>query len=357
MAKPLTKQRRRNFRIYLEEALELHPQDVVSRATAVFSVSRQTVNRHLNELVSEGLVEAGGNTRARQYRLAVLGRFEKDFPLAGLDESEAWRWHAKSFFETAQGTAMQLGNFCFTEMLNNAIDHSEGTFASITIRRTVRSVRVEIRDDGVGVFKKIKDSLGLAEESHAVLEIAKGKFTTDPQHHSGMGIFFSSRACDRFTMTANGLIFNHFLTGQDILLDRMPVVPGTKVEMMFDLNAKGSLAALFKEYEGPNNPGFTKTIIPVQLAEYGEENLISRSQAKRVLARVDHFKEVIWDFTGVPMIGQAFADEIFRVFLLANKDCHFLVSHAKPDVMAMIRLAISSLKEQEPTARPPEEIG
>ena len=41
---------------------------------------------------------------------------------------------------------------------------------------------------------------------------------------------------------------------------------------------------------------------------------VSRSQARRVLTNLEKFKSIIFDFDKVPMIGQAFADEIFRVF-------------------------------------------
>ena len=41
---------------------------------------------------------------------------------------------------------------------------------------------------------------------------------------------------------------------------------------------------------------------------------ISRSQARRVLNRLEKFRKVILDFDKVPTVGQAFADEIFRVF-------------------------------------------
>ena len=59
---------------------------------------------------------------------------------------------------------------------------------------------------------------------------------------------------------------------------------------------------------------FSKTTVPVRLVQYGDERLVSRSQAKRLLSRVDRFKVVIFDFENVNAIGQAFADEIFRVF-------------------------------------------
>ena len=41
---------------------------------------------------------------------------------------------------------------------------------------------------------------------------------------------------------------------------------------------------------------------------------ISRSQARRILVGLEKFESIILDFTRVPTVGQAFADEIFRVF-------------------------------------------
>ena len=55
-------------------------------------------------------------------------------------------------------------------MLNNALGHAEAQ---------------TIPDDGVGLFREIQAALGLLDERHAVLELAKGKFTADPQRHSG----------------------------------------------------------------------------------------------------------------------------------------------------------------------------
>jgi len=60
--------------------------------------------------------------------------------------------------------------------------------------------------------------------------------------------------------------------------------------------------------------GFAKTSVLVNLARTGREQLISRSQARRLLARFEQFRELTLDFTGVDLIGPAFADEIFRVF-------------------------------------------
>jgi hypothetical protein len=75
----------------------------------------------------------------------------------------------------------------------------------------------------------------------------------------------------------------------------------------------------------------------VRLARLGTENLLSRSQAKRVLAGVERFKLVELDFEGVPEIGQAFADEVFRVFAAAHPSIELRYLHAGPGVLPMIR--------------------
>ena len=41
---------------------------------------------------------------------------------------------------------------------------------------------------------------------------------------------------------------------------------------------------------------------------------MSRSEARSLLVGLEKFKKIILDFDRVPNIGQAFADEIFRVF-------------------------------------------
>lgn len=48
----------------------------------------------------------------------------------------------------------------------------------------------------------------------------------------------------------------------------------------------------------------------MKLLRYGDDSLVSRSQAKRLLARFDKFKVVLPDFSAVASVGQAFADEV-----------------------------------------------
>lgn len=51
------------------------------------------------------------------------------------------------------------------------------------------------------------------------------------------------------------------------------------------------------------------------------------------------FRHVALDFAGVHWIGQAFADEIFRVFARAHPEVELMPVHADPEVQQMIRRA------------------
>jgi hypothetical protein len=98
------------------------------------------------------------------------------------------------------------------------------------------------------------------------------------------------------------------------------------------------IADVFNEYTDlDKQPGFHKTVIPVKLMEYEGESLMSRSQAKRLISRFDRFLEVVLDFSGVEIIGQGFADEIFRVFANAHPQVHLSPINCGKNVVDMIR--------------------
>jgi hypothetical protein len=114
--------------------------------------------------------------------------------------------------------------------------------------------------------------------------------------------------------------------------------------MTISANSKLSLSAVFNEYADPDKqPGFYKTAIPLQIMQYEGDSLMSRSQAKRLMNRFDRFLEVVLDFTGVPIIGQGFADEIFRVFALAHPAIRLTPVNCTEAVERMIALVKGSL--------------
>lgn len=93
--------------------------------------------------------------------------------------------------------------------------------------------------------------------------------------------------------------------------------------------------------------GLTKTVVPVRMARHGAEKLIARSQAKRLLARVDRFNTVLFDFQDVEDAGRAFIDEIFRVFDRSHPNIIVLAINTSDKLEKMIAAAQSSNSASE----------
>jgi STAS-like domain of unknown function (DUF4325) len=222
-------------------------------------------------------------------------------------------------------------------MFNNATDHSESADVYLHITKTAANTQIVLMDNGVGIFKKIQSALNLADERHAIFELCKGKLTTDPSRHTGQGLFFTSRLLDSFDILSGSVYFSRVLgSEEDWIVERPAFQSGTTIFMKLNNHTSKTCKAIFDHYSEEDDYGFIKTVVPVRLAQYGNENLISRSQAKRVLARVELFKKVILNFEGVPVVGQAFTDEIFRVFANSHPDIKLVPINTTPDVERII---------------------
>src|SRR4029077_14678512 len=127
-----------------------------------------------------------------------------------------------------------IAQYAFTELLNNAIDHSGGTAAMITWWPGSRMLRAEIRDDGVGAFERVRDTWGLPDHRAALAELSKGRVTSQPQRHSGEGLFFTSRAVDSFELRANSLRWTVDNRRGDFAWGSTETSPGTDVTFEID---------------------------------------------------------------------------------------------------------------------------
>jgi len=328
-------------RQFIIENVSSHQGDITRVVMEQFGISRQAANKHLRRLVSNGRIEAKGNTNARQYSLKPLADTTITLKISpSLEEDRVWREQVYPLLKGLPPNVLEICQYGFTEMFNNIIDHSGGASVTIRVLCTPAQIEIQIMDDGVGIFHKIKTELGLEDERHAILELSKGKLTTDPERHTGEGIFFTSRAFDRFHILSTNLRFIHEGADDWLLEEDEKEWTGTSIKMVIQTQSKRAVKEVFDRYAAERDDyGFTRTHVPVALARYPDENLVSRSQAKRLLARLDRFKEVFLDFAGVQRIGQAFADEIFRVFQKSHPDIRLVYVNANQAVEEMIHRA------------------
>ncbi|MDE3023463.1 MAG: DUF4325 domain-containing protein [Pseudomonadota bacterium] len=332
------------IRLFILENVEAHPRDIGKIASEHFNISRQAINVHLKYLTAKHSLIQTGKTRNCSYKPSPLLQWDNIYPVTpDLAEDIIWRNDILPRLNPMPDNVLKIWDYGFTEMFNNAIDHSDCTEIHVYIKKTPANTEICISDNGVGIFKKIKDTFNLLDEKWAIFELAKGKLTTDPFHHTGEGIFFSSRMFDEYSIISRGISFAHnFGDREDWIIEGNKHRNGTSVWMLLNNHTARTTKKIFDQYTvGDDDYGFNKTVVPVKLAQYGNDELISRSQAKRLLARVELFQIVLLDFEGVTSIGQSFADEIFRVFVNEHPNISLFPINANDRVKQMISRAES----------------
>jgi anti-sigma regulatory factor (Ser/Thr protein kinase) len=297
-----------------------HPNDLSKFIADREGITRAAATRYILQLEHDGWIARSGPKTRPVFSPGYKRRITQSYKLQDLEEDVIWSRDFRPLLHLSTNVS-NIAAHGFTEMVNNAIDHSAGKSVLILSSQSEKSLILIVSDDGIGIFDKISNALHLADKRQALFELSKGKFTTDPSRHSGEGVFFTSRMFDFFEINANDLKFSHD-DGEkhDLLIEEPSLIKnGTTVVMQISLNSERTTTDVFNQFmNAPKDFDFSKTIVPMKLAQLGDEQLISRSQAKRLIARFDRFKTVILDFKGVNEIGQAFADEIFRVYRNAH---------------------------------------
>ncbi len=331
---------------FVVESVGADDTNLVKRVSERFAVSRGTAHNYVSELVKAGVI-----TRLSPGMFELTEQiFEFAYPVKGLEEHRVWLDDILPVVDNLPENVVDILSYGCTEMVNNVIDHSESMAVQVAVIRSPAETQIEVFDQGVGIFRKIAESLGLEDDRHAVLELSKGKVTTDPDNHTGEGIFFTSRAVDRFAILSGGVHFSHeygepldWVLGEENMSAR---TAGTGVLMTMGNQSKVRLQDVFDEFSSePTDYRFDRTVVPVKLMRYGDDRLVSRSQGKRLMNRFDSFRIVVLDFEDVPSIGQAFADEIFRVFRSQHPEVDVLAIRANEQVARMIARASSGPAE------------
>jgi anti-sigma regulatory factor (Ser/Thr protein kinase)/DNA-binding transcriptional ArsR family regulator len=309
-----------------------------SEVATAAHVTRQAAHYHLSRMTESGLLTQEGARRSSRYRLNA--QRSARYAIEGLAEHEVWGMEKRALREIAPNAlenpaVVNVLNFAFTEMVNNAIDHSHGT--NIDVRWFVAAGRIafEIEDDGIGAFASLRESRRLKNDFQAVGELSKGKQTTDPDRHSGLGIFLTSRMVERFVLAANGYVWTVDNKIGDYAIGQLPHPRrGTLVRCEVPLNTQVNLNEVMRLVSDPVTHRLNRTSLRVDL--FNEGGFVSRTEAKLIAARLEGFEVVELDFAGVSEIGQGFADELFRVWHQEHPEIRLVPVHANHAIAAMI---------------------
>jgi excisionase family DNA binding protein len=283
---------------------------------------------------------AAGKTASNLTHLGTP-KWQQKLTLLGLAENEVWRRVAGDLSLDAQSNAGRIAAYAFMEMLNNAIDHSGGTSVTITwwVSPTLWAFRIQ--DDGVGAFTRLRNGLRLGSEFESVQELSKGKRTTDPDRHTGEGIFFTSKLVDLFRLTSSGVRWTVDNLREDMALGTALATKGTEVLCQLDPHTDRVQADVVREFTEDHS--FVRTRPVVKLFEIATV-FVSRSEARRLLDGLDEDFEVVEvDFAGVEDVGQGFVDELLRVWPNAHPGKRVVPINMNPAVEFMVTRGLARL--------------
>jgi anti-sigma regulatory factor (Ser/Thr protein kinase) len=315
----------------------------------VFGISRQAVNKHLKELIQNRRVTKEGTTKGAVYRPATAKRgieparrFTKTYLLAGLEEHTVFQELATllNLKNELGKTAWDTAYYAFTEILNNAIEHSESEQCSVNTSVDQYRFNFVIRDFGIGIFYSVFSKFNLPNENAAIGELIKGKTTTMQERHAGEGVFFTSKLADSVSFRSHkiNLIFDN--QRNDVFVEERKSIRGTRVDFSMSRYSKRRLDEVFAEFAPEEfEYRFEKTRVQVKLFK---GDCISRSEARRLLTGLDRFREITLDFKGVKSIGQGFADEVFRVFRNAHPDILIKSENLSPSLEPIIHHVVDN---------------
>ncbi len=285
-------------------------------------VSRQYVSSVLSLMVKAGRLVRAGSGEFIYYALpekesVLFTSIKKKLKNEAVNEDTIFQEleNESPIIKNLSENISSILFYAFTEMLNNAIDHSKSKNIVVELHNKDGLIEFVVEDYGVGVFRNVMTKKRLKSELNAIQDLLKGKTTTAPKAHSGEGIFFTSKIGDLFILESFGYRLRVDNQVPDIFIEEIPNKKrGTRVTFQLSSDSKKHLNDVFKEYQSDSSEyAFDKTEVKVKLYTMGTI-YISRSQARRILSGLEKFKIIVLDFDKVPTVGQAFADEIFRVF-------------------------------------------
>ena len=325
---------------WITAAAQRRPHGLDVELAARMNVSLRSARRTLARLVELNWLVREGSARRPEWRPGLLRQVVQRYELAGLEEDLPWSLDFAPHFVLPLNL-LRLVQQAFCELLNNAIGHSGGSHVTVSLRQTANQVQLLVSDNGVGLFERIAQTFSIASPALAMLELSKGKLTSQPQRHTGEGLFFTSRLADVFDLHANDAAFQQRAWDErGWHAQRALRHTGTSIYAAFALDTPRTLDGVRRAYSvgaaDAFGVDFSRTVVPLRLITSAIEGLESRAQARRVCARLGEFRRAEIDFGGVASVGHAFADELFRVFGPAQRSLELVPVNMTPAIAALV---------------------
>lgn len=325
------------IKLYMLKLVDGGDRELVAKTTETFGVSKSSAYNYLKEMCDDGIIEkTDGIPSYRMLSHSVSFSYVND---GTLGEDRIFNRDIQPLLNSFDSNVFSVWRYSFTEMMNNAIEHSLAKNIHVKVITDALNTRIVISDDGIGIFRNIQNYMSMEKGQTLALDecvplLFAGKFTTAKSLHSGEGIFFTSHLMDKFVICSDNIFFSRD-SFNDIQDSDMTAKTGTTVTMWLNNQSKKTTREVFDRFSDVDE-GFIRTHIPI-VHVFSNGSPISRSEARRLGELIMGFKEITLDFTNVEEVGQAFCHELFIVWQTRNPDVMLVVCNADEAVDRMIR--------------------
>ncbi|MBH09270.1 MAG: hypothetical protein CMG74_02765 [Candidatus Marinimicrobia bacterium] len=328
---------------FILDNIAVHQRDIIKAAITKFGVSRQAVLRHMNTLIREKRVVAHGKTKDRYYELEPLLNYTKLMEISKEFKVDKFL-HAEIIpsLINLPRNIIEICEYTLTALLHNVIDHACATHLSIKLFCSRDETHIVITDNGVGIFQNIRDGLGLEGEKISAIELAKGPKINETGHHAGDDLRAIIMLFDCITIDSSEISLRYERSLDQWSMQESKQAKGTKIHL--EISTKSSITCneifnkLFTEEK-------SSVRIPVNLARTNGELLSSRYQAHKLVHNIELSKEIEFDFSGIDIIGPAFAHELVWITKEKNNSIDIDWINAGDTVDLMMSRAIKRFQK------------
>ena len=296
---------------FLLDNLTTHQKDIINTAINRFGVSRQAIHKHMNSLINDKKVIGHGTTKGRYYELIPSVNYSKTFDIQINNNNEKLiTEHFIPHFSDLPKNIFEIFEFTTWALINNIYDHANASRLYCKIFINHNEAHFIISDNGVGIFKHIKQRLKLANDHLAALELAKGNLKVEPDYHSGDELYAVIHLFDRVRMESSGksLIFSNF--NQEWEIGDSSQTKGSRIHLIINPSITRTCADIFNLIFNSNKE---KIRIPLNLLDISNHKIVnSREQLGSVLRNINDYKNIEFDFKKINLIGPAFADALIH---------------------------------------------
>ena len=165
---------------YILEQIDKDVPDLYKKIIETFSVSDTTIRRYIRKLEESSLISKNDKKKCR-YSL-IFNEQMCHLENCDLEEDTIYRNYVHPLVKDLPENIRHIWLYAFTEMMNNAIEHSNAKDIYIRVSYNALYTEIDILDNGIGIFnniisyiKNVKDVEITVEEAMTELFVGKLK--------------------------------------------------------------------------------------------------------------------------------------------------------------------------------------